>query len=130
MTQILFNEIFCNDRLERDMRSCKVDPARYTIVCIVCIAIAILILLTSFFNSVYKIKDWMNRYDYMSLNQPNFHLFLEVYISIRSISDSLPFDEMNEYFYYTKCLLIAIYSSNVLVYSYRQIVFQSEQIQI
>jgi hypothetical protein len=45
------------------------------------------------------------------------------------MADTLPFDELNEYVYYTKCLLIAIYSSYVLFHCFKEVVFQSAQIQ-
>jgi len=39
-----------------------------------------IIFLTMLLNNIYKIKDWMNRYDYLSMNVTYFQFFFEVYL--------------------------------------------------
>ena len=77
---MFFSEIFCNDRLEIEERGCKSQVGAYAPLTIGCIAIMTMIFFTLVLNNIYKIKDWMNRYDYLSMNVTYFQFFFEVYL--------------------------------------------------
>ena len=52
----------------------------YTITFIGCITLAGLLLFILILNTVYDVKDWINKYDYMSMNHPSFMFHLELYM--------------------------------------------------
>lgn len=111
------------------MRSCRADVAAYTVTTIACTILTIAILITIVLNHIYLVKDWLNKYDHMSFNRPQFMLMFDIYIVVRAITDSLPYDQMNIYVYYVKCLVIALYTCYLLVYSLFKVVFQSLYVQ-
>lgn len=126
---LISNEIFCNDKIQAQDRNCYARLSQYVVTVIAGVVIYFFSVAIIMLNNVNKIKDWINRYDYMSLNDTDFFFILEVYICTRALLDALPYDKFDVYFYYTKCLLLTLYSSALWIYIYRGVVFQSEHIQ-
>lgn len=127
--QIFFHEISCNDvRVQAD-RACRTDPAAYAATAIGCVVLATVLVLIMAFNHVYFIKDWINKYDNLSMNAPQYMIMFEVYLFVRAVSDALPFDEFNINVYYVRCLLIAVYTGYMLFYAAWKMVFHSLHVQ-
>jgi len=62
------------------MRSCVVNVTSYTITLIGCVILGGLLVFILILNTIYDVKDWINKYDYMSMNFPSFMFHLELYM--------------------------------------------------
>jgi hypothetical protein len=127
--QQFFNEISCNDVQNPEARSCRSDVATYVTTAVGCLILTGLLMGTMVSNHIYLVKDWINKYDHLAFNRPQFMLLLDCYIVVRAITDSLPFDQMSIYVYYSKCLIMTIYTIYMLAFALFKVVFQSLHVQ-
>lgn len=111
------------------MRSCRADRPAYAVTAAACILLTFVIVCMAILNHLYFVKDWLNKYDHLSMNRPAFMILFEIYIVVRSITDSLPYDDMIIQVYYIKCLIISIYTTGMLFYCLLSVVFQSLHVQ-
>lgn len=129
MTQLFFHEISCNDSQDPNDRSCRKDPGSYIATTIGCVTLSVTIVVIIILNSIYFIKDWINKYDHLSMNAPQFMTIFEIYLFVRAVSDALPFDQFSIYVYYVRCLLVTLYTGYLLFYALIKIAFQSLYVQ-
>ena len=127
--QIFFHEIACNDSQTKEKRSCISEPGSYVATTIGCVILSVVIGFIAVFNNIYLIKDWIDKYDHLSMNAPQFMFMLEIYFFVRAVSDALPYDQFNIYVYYVRCLLLALYTGYMLLFALLKVAFQSAHVQ-
>lgn len=94
-----------------------------------CVVLSVVIGVIVVYNNIYLVKDWIDKYNHLSMNAPQFMAMLEAYVFIRAVSDALPFDQFSVYVYYVRCLLVALYTGYMLLFAVVKIVFMSPHVQ-